>query len=226
MAIGRWVIACSGNLAVVDQPPPRTAGTRTAADRNSVAMRCAVRLGRLDGAMPLRGEPELLQRFADRAGTRSARRRPTKPMRCGPVEIIAVGVLVVAHVLGQVMPVEAAVLDVALQLVRIGRAAARSSSPSSPRQPASGPMPGRALVVDDVVGIAAGILRRAVRLRPSPAGQPRAEVDQHRLEAAHVAVGLDHRLADRSRPAPSARRSAGRAARCSRGARDRSCRAG
>src|SRR3546814_18431972 len=53
----------------------------------------------------------------------------------------------------------------------------------------------RALVVDDVVRIAAGIDRRAALVGEARQLQPGAEVDEHVLERSDVAVGRADRLA-------------------------------
>src|SRR6185369_3383274 len=54
-----------------------------------------------------------------------------------------------------------------------------------------------ALVVDDVVGIAARIARAAVGVGESRQLEASAEIDQDVLERPHVAIGLDDRLPDR-----------------------------
>ena len=101
------------------------------------------------------------------------------------------------------MAPETAVFDIAVELVRVDRAGAVAvavlAAPAGQRTDA-----GQAFVVHQVIGIPAGIFRRAVFV--GQAGQPdtRAEIDQHRLERAHVAVGFDHRLADRIRRAVGA----------------------
>ena len=75
--------------------------------------------------------------------------------------------------------------DVALQLLRIRRALAVlravRAAPAGEQADA-----GRALVAHDVVGVVA-VLRRAVGVHHARQAEPRAEVEQHRLEAAHVA---------------------------------------
>ena len=52
-------------------------------------------------------------------------------------------------------------------------------------------------MVHEIVGIAAGELRRAILLHEAGQLETRSEIQQHRLEAPHVAVGLDDRMADR-----------------------------
>ena len=105
--------------------------------------------------------------------------------------------LVVALPRFEVMGVKAAVLDVALQLIGIGSALAVALAVGTP-EAGQGSDARRALVIDDVVGIAAGVFRCAVLIDEAWQFQPRAEIDQHGLEAAHVAIGLHHRLADES----------------------------
>ena len=51
-------------------------------------------------------------------------------------------------------------------------------------------------MIDDVVGIASGIFRRPVFVDHAAEAEPGAEIEQHRLKGAHVAVGRDDRLAN------------------------------
>ncbi len=155
----------------------------------------AVLLGRLDGAVAARGEAELLQRLAielqhdllDLVDQAHALRG---------LEIALVGVLVVELVVGQVIAPEALVLDIAVELLRVHRPGpllvAARTAPAGERADA-----GLALVVDEVVRIAARIARAAIGIGEARQFQPRAELDQDVLERPHVAVGLEHRLADR-----------------------------
>ena len=93
------------------------------------------------------------------------------------------------------MPV-AAVVDVALQLIGIGLPLADPvavlAAPAGQRADA-----GHALVVDDVVGVVAIPGAAVVLVDEARQAQARAELDEHVLERAHVAVGLDHGVADR-----------------------------
>jgi cytochrome c-type biogenesis protein CcmH/NrfG len=86
------------------------------------------------------------------------------------------------------------VLDVALHLVRVRRAGAGTlavgAAPAREQADA-----GRALVARDEVGEIA-VLRAAVLVRHARQAQARAELEQHALERAHVAVRRQHRLAD------------------------------
>src|SRR3546814_16266021 len=79
---------------------------------------------------------------------------------------------------------EAAVLDVALELVRVDRPAPvlipLLAAPAGQRADA-----GRTLVVDDVVGIAAGAFRTAVFLRQARQAEPGAQDDQQIRRGTH-----------------------------------------
>ena len=55
---------------------------------------------------------------------------------------------------------------------------------------------GLALMIDDVVGIEAGISRLAVEIDDARQTQPRAQIEHHILEGPHIAIGRHHRLAD------------------------------
>ena len=145
---------------------------------------------------------------------------------CRPLEIGAVRVLEVSAALRHAGAApEALVGDIGVELLRVRRAdavlVAGLAAPAREHAEA-----GLALMVHQVVGIAAGIARRAVFFDQARQLEADAELDHHVLERADVAVGLDDRLADRIGGAVGDRRSAGRAARCSPSARDRSCRAG
>ncbi len=67
---------------------------------------------------------------------------------------------------------------------------ARAAAP--PGEQADAGLP---LVADDVVGVVA-IARLAAAGDEPRQSQPRAEIDQHVLKRPHVAIGLQHRLAD------------------------------
>ena len=144
-----------------------------------------------------RGQAKLLQRLEIEL-ERHRRRRGDEARRRRPIEIGLVGVLVVALFGRELVLVEAAFRDIGVELLRIGRAAAVRAAvgAAEARQRADA---GRALVVDDVVRVAARIARRAVVGDEARQLEPRAEIEQHALERAHVAVGRDHRLADRVR---------------------------
>src|SRR4029079_14625084 len=112
-----------------------------------------------------------------------------------PFKIIAVGVPIVWRVLGVFIGPVAAILDIALKLMRVGSAATMTNSlfaaPAGKWADA-----GRALVVHDIVGISAGIARTALSRRH--AWQPEAppQIEQHALKRPDVTVGRDHRLTD------------------------------
>ena len=162
-------------------------------------------LGWLDIAMAERRQPETLQRLAVELQHDLVGR--SDPAHAGGVfQIVLVGVLVIALIFGEFVAPETAVFDIAVKLVRVGRAGAVAVAglAAPPRQRAD---PRRPFVVDQIIRVAAGIFRRAVLVGQSRQADPRAEIDQHALERPHVAVGLDHRLADRvGRPVGAADR--------------------
>ncbi len=89
---------------------------------------------------------------------------------------------------------EAAVRDVGVKLARVGRAAPGLVAIATKAHERADPR--AALVAHDVVGVI-GVERAALGIDEAGQAKARAEVDQHRLEAAHVAVGFGHRPADR-----------------------------
>ena len=114
---------------------------------------------RLDRAVAARRQPEFLQRLEiklERDGHRSA----DEAHVLGPIEIGLVGVLVVALLRREVMLVEASLFDIRIELLWIRRAAAEAlavrAAKARERTDARA-----ALVIDDVVRIAAGIARGA-----------------------------------------------------------------
>ena len=179
--------------------------------------------GGCTAAVPARGKPHLLHRLAVELEDHRRRREP-EALVDRPLDVVAVGVPEVAHVRRQVVHVEAAVGDVLLELPRVGRAAAELAAVRAAiagQRADAGPP----LVIDDVVGIAAGKLRASRPPSPCPAARDarrdrsaRPGTAAHRGRASRPAGGW-HRPA---RPAP---RSAGPAARCNPSAPDRSCRA-
>ena len=91
---------------------------------------------------------------------------------------------------------EAAIRDVALQLLRVrGPLALRRAVLAAP--PGQRPDPRRALVQRNIILVTAGEARRALGGDKGRQPKLRAEFDQHILERPHVAVGRQHRLADR-----------------------------
>ena len=81
-------------------------------------MRVAMRLGRQDRAVPVGGQPHLLHRLAVELEDHRRRREPHALVE-RPLDVVPVDVAVVAHVLRQVVQMEAAVGDVLLELARI-----------------------------------------------------------------------------------------------------------
>ena len=104
--------------------------------------------------------------------------------------------LEVTLVCRQLVLPKAAVGDVALELMRVRHSPTRlvtvDAAPAAERAD-----PGAALVIDDVIGVPARITRRS--LRCDEAGEPEtgADVDQHILKRANVAVWDEDRLPDR-----------------------------
>ena len=155
----------------------------------------AVNLRRHDITVATGSEPELLHHLGiEVEGDWVGIRIEAEALR--PLEVILVGHAVVTNVFRQLVLPVAAILDVLLKLLRIDLALAGLGAvgPAETRERADA---GPALVIDNIVGIAAGEFRRHVLLDHARQAQPCAKVEHHRLERSHVAVGLDHRLADR-----------------------------
>ena len=155
----------------------------------------ALGVGRLHRPVSLRGEAEALQRLGielhdDLVGGAD------KTDRGGVVQIILVGVLEIALFRRQLVLPETAILDIVPELVGIGRtgAVARPVLAAPAGQHAD---PRRALVIGDVIGIAARIAGGAVFRDQAGQADPRAQLDQHVLERADIAVRRHDRLADR-----------------------------
>ena len=154
----------------------------------------AVALGRANGAMALARQLELLQRL--RVDLHDDRGRAGDEAHlAGPVQVPLVRIAVIPVPIGEPVLPEAAVRDVALDLIGVRRAGPVLgpvlAAPARQRSQA-----GASLVVDDVVGIAAGVERSAFLGDHSRQTQPRAEIQQHRLEWTHVPVRPHHRVPD------------------------------
>ena len=145
--------------------------------------------------MALCREAEALQRL-DIELQDDRLRRGDQPHRRRALEIGLVGVLEIELLGRQLVFPEAAIGDVAVELLRVGCAlalrVALGAAPAGERPDAR-----RALVQSDIILVAAGITGRAVRRHESGEAEPRAQLDQHILERPHIAVGRDDRLADR-----------------------------
>ena len=153
----------------------------------------AQRRRRLAFPMPFRREAEFLQGL-----------RPDlqdhligvgdQPHRLGAVQIGLVGVLEPLLFGRQVIAPEAAIVDVALQLVgvRLAEPLLAAIRPAEAGQRADA---GRTLMVHDVVRVVLEA-RGAILLHEGRQAQPRAEFDQHILEGPDIAIRRDHRLAD------------------------------
>ena len=136
--------------------------------------------------MAVGGKAEALQRL-DVDLQRDRLRRADQPEGDRLLEVPLVGMLEVAFVRCELVAPETPVLDVALELVGVYRAlafpGAVGSAESGERADARG-----AFVVDQVVGVAAGIPGLALLAGEGGQAEPRAEVDQDVLERANVAA--------------------------------------
>src|SRR5205807_9635309 len=131
-------------------------------------------------AMAVGREAKLLQLLA--VELKDDRVRAVEEARVDrPFEIGAVPRLEIARVLGNFAAPEALVLDVSLELMRIGRAGALTFS-IAPAPAGQRTLFGPALMVDEVIGIEAGIPGCAVRADKIGEPEPRAEIYQHVLE--------------------------------------------
>ncbi len=149
-------------------------------------------IGRLKRAVPARREAEFLQGFG--INLHHHRSRHGKPAHTDSLfQIGFVGKFVVGLLRCEFLLPETAILDIGVELRAVRRAA---SLPGSIR-----PAPARewsdirrAFMMNQIIGIAAGIERRP-RL-PDKTGQPQpdAEIEQNILKRPHVAVRLKNRL--------------------------------
>ena len=145
--------------------------------------------------MALRGEPEALQRFRVKL-EHDRLRCADEAERLGPVEIVAIRHLVVAARSRYFMVPIATVFDVALKLggIRCANARLRSFRTTPTREQTDAR---RALVVDDVLRVAARVFCGTAGVDEPRQAEPRAEIEQDILERAHVTIGLHDRLANR-----------------------------
>ena len=116
-----------------------------------------------------------------------------------PVLIGLVPRFIELRVLGHVRQIEPTVVDVVLHLVWVDLTTA-SLGAIFTTEPDKGPDTWTALVVDDVVGVIF-ILCGAVVIHKAGQLHFGAQLDQRGLEAAHIAVRLNHGPADRIRRA-------------------------
>ena len=113
-----------------------------------------------------------------------------------PVLIFIAEGFVIGGVVGDMFHPEAAIVDIGLQLVGVHFTPAMIGPiPTEARQRADARA---ADVVGDVIGVIL-VFRAAVFVHKAGHAEPRAQIAEHRLEAAHVAVRLHHRPADRVR---------------------------
>ena len=140
------------------------------------------------------GKLEAAQRF-DVEREEIGLRRIVERVLHGPVLIVAVPRLEIGGFLRNVRDEEAAVFDIAIQLVRVcvtaARLPARRAAIAKERAHA-----GAAHVIGDVVSVV-GVFLAAVVVDESRQAQLCAKLAKDRLKAAHVAVRLNHRPADR-----------------------------
>ena len=142
----------------------------------------AVHFGRLDRSVALGGEAEGLHLLAVKlANDRGV--IDDEAHLDGIGQIVAVDVAEVLDAGRQFLAPEALVLDVAVQLIGIGLAVAGliavGAAPAGER-----PDAGAALMIDDVIGIAAGVFGLAVVVDHAGQAQARAEIEQNVLERA------------------------------------------
>src|SRR6516225_10935986 len=158
--------------------------------RDSFAM-C---LGRHHPPMPAGREAEALKRLdielqRDRVGSIDESHRDSG------FEIGFVRVLEISLVFGQLMLPKTTVRDIPLELTWVGRALAYlfalGAAPAAERPDAR-----PALVIDDVVGVASPITRRAFRCGKAGQPEPGADFDQHVLKRPNIAVRSHYRLTD------------------------------
>lgn len=112
----------------------------------------------------------------------------------GPVLIGAVPRFVVERLVRDVFDEEAAVFDVAVELIRVHVPPARVAAIAP--EPGERADAGFAFVVDDIVAVV-GVFLAAVLVDKAGQAEFRAKFAQHGLEPAHIAVRFDHWPADR-----------------------------
>ena len=144
--------------------------------------------------MALGREPEFLQGFAIEL-VNNRLRFPHETKKSGPIQIIPIHMAVVFHVIGQLIKPVAAVIDIGLELVGIWRAPALMAAIRSAKT-CKWAQPRCALMVDDVIGIAAGIARRAIGTCHAGKAKPSTQIKQYGLEGPDIALRLNYRLAN------------------------------
>ena len=149
---------------------------------------------RNDFAMAFRSQAEILQRFAIqledcRLGL-GIEAHLDRPFQIRGVRVLEVGLLRL-KVLGE----KSAVFNIPVQLTGVG-ASPSDLSAVLPSPAGQGSHAGHPFMVDHIVRISAGKFRGAVFVHEARQFQPRAEIDQHFLEASDVPVRLDHGVPD------------------------------
>ena len=114
----------------------------------------------------------------------------------GVFEVSLVGIFIILLIFWQGECPERPIFLVALKLIWIGLANAKLVTilAAPTRQ---WPEPRFALMIDDIVFITAWIFRCAILIDHAAQAKTGTEVKQHGLEGTDIAVGSDHRMADR-----------------------------
>ena len=113
-----------------------------------------------------------------------------------PVLVVHAERFVVGCVFGNVLDPEATIVDVILNLVRVHITAPALRPVGTFAETSQGANTRTAHVVSDVVGVIL-ILLAAVFVHETGQAKARAQITKHRLEAAHITIGFNHRPADR-----------------------------
>ena len=111
-----------------------------------------------------------------------------------PILIGSVPRFVVLCRLRNVVGEEPAIVDIALELIGVRRAAPGLVARATKAH--QGADAGAAFVAGDVIGVISKS-GRAIGCHETGQAKPCAQINQHRLKATHIAVGRDHRPADR-----------------------------
>ena len=149
-------------------------------------------VGRLDRPQAISGSLKAAHRFGP-DGKEIGLRGFVKPDLDRPILIGGVPWFEERPLLWHMCLKEAAVFDIAVELFGVWRAAPLLRpipTPADQRAHA-----GAALVVDDVIGVVLE-LGAAILVHHAGQAQPRAQIQQHRLKATHIAVRVHHRPAD------------------------------
>ncbi len=119
-----------------------------------------------------------------------------EPHLHGPVLVVHREGFIISAILGNMLDPKAAVLDIVVDLALIHVTAPALQTLFACAEPSQRPNSWTANVVSDVVGVILVFLA-AVLIHETRQVQHRAKLTKHRLEAADIAVRLDHGPADR-----------------------------